>query len=143
MEIKNCRRCGNIYRYNGSLLCPGCIQKEEEDFKMVKEYLKAHPGTTTAVLSENTGVDIKTINRFIRAGLLDSDEYELIDGELECENCGRPIKSGRFCESCIQELQQGFNKAAQSLIPEKPAKLEKPAKRETLHTYNAILGRKR
>jgi flagellar operon protein (TIGR03826 family) len=144
MEIRNCRRCGKIFQYNGNYICASCLRKEDEDFKKVKEYLRAHPGSTSMEVSEATEVDIKTIDRFIRAGLLDSDEYELAEGELECEKCGRPIKSGRFCDYCINELQQGFKKAAQSLAPDKqPVKTEKPASKESLHTYNAILGKKR
>jgi flagellar operon protein (TIGR03826 family) len=143
MDIRNCRRCGKVFQYTGNNICISCIQKEDEDFKTVKEYLKAHSGSTSIDLSENTGVDIKTIDRFIRAGLLDSEEYELAEGELECENCGRPIKSGRFCEPCIIQLQQGFQKAAQTLVPDKSVKMEKPAPKEMIHTYNAILGNKR
>jgi flagellar operon protein (TIGR03826 family) len=144
MEIKNCRRCGKIFQYNGNRICPACIHKEDEDFMLVKEYLKTHPGSTTIELSENTGVDVKTIIRFIRSGLLDSDEYELADGELECENCGQPIKTGRFCESCLNELQRGFQKAAQSLAPDKPVKPDnKPTRRQSVHIYDAILDRKR
>jgi flagellar operon protein (TIGR03826 family) len=144
MEIKNCRRCGKIFQYNGNSICPGCIQKEDEDFQTVKEYLISHRGSTPIELSENTGVDIKTIDRFIRAGLLDSDQYELVDGDLECDTCGRPIKSGRFCEQCLNRLQQGFSKAAQSLVPDQPLKVGKQLKpHESLHTYNSILGKKR
>jgi flagellar operon protein (TIGR03826 family) len=145
MEIKNCRRCGKIFQFNGNYICPACVRKEDEDFQTVKEYLRANPGATPIIVSEDTGVDIKTIDRFIRMGLLDSDEYQLADATLECENCGAPIKAGRFCDRCIAQLQRGFNKAIQGLEPEKPGKKEKdhPQERSILHTYSAILNRKR
>jgi flagellar operon protein (TIGR03826 family) len=144
MEIKNCRRCGKVFQFTGSYLCASCIRQEEEDFQKVKEYLRTHPGSTSLELSENTEVDIRTIERFIRQGLLDSDEYGLVDGELECEKCGVPIKSGRFCERCLVQLQQELQGAAQSLTADrKEVKTEKKSSyKGTLYSYNAILKKK-
>jgi flagellar operon protein (TIGR03826 family) len=145
MEIRNCRRCGKIFQFTGSYICASCIRQEEEDFKKVKEYLRTHSGSTSLEVSENTEVEIQTIERFIRQGLLDSDEYDLVDGELECEKCGHPIKSGRFCERCLVQLQQDLQGAAQSLAPDrKEVKPEKSSSvyKGTLYTFNAILKKK-
>jgi uncharacterized protein len=143
MEIKNCKRCGKIFRFNGNYICPACIRKDDEDFQTVKEYLLAHPGSTPIVVSEATGVDITTIDRFIRTGLLDSDDYQLADATLECEQCGAPIKSGRFCDQCLNQLQRGLEKAVQDLRPDQKVKKRERLQGTGVHTYSAILNRKR
>ncbi|HYH03699.1 MAG TPA: MerR family transcriptional regulator, partial [Bacillota bacterium] len=115
MEIRNCRRCGKIYQYNGGYICNNCIRQEEEDFQKVKQDVIDNPGATPIEVSDRTGVELKVITRFLREGRLESEDFEIEEGALECENCRRPIKSGRFCERCASILQQEFKKAAQSL----------------------------
>ena len=34
---------------------------------------------------------------------------------LECENCGRSIKSGRFCPDCERTLASSFKSAASQM----------------------------
>jgi flagellar operon protein (TIGR03826 family) len=146
MDIRNCRRCGKMYQFNGSYICNNCIRQDDEDFRKVKEYVVTHAGASSVEVSEKTEVDIKTINRFLREGRLEAEgvEIEAEDTGISCENCRRPIKSGRFCERCTQELQQQFKKAAESLEPEKAPKIDKNVSgKEALHTYDAILKKMR
>jgi flagellar operon protein (TIGR03826 family) len=145
MDVKNCKRCGKMFQFMGSYICMNCVRRDDEDFGKVKGYVLDHPGASLVEVSEATGVNIRTISRFLREGRLDAEGLDLTfdEGEMVCENCRRPIKSGRFCENCLQNLQQQFKKASQSLEPEKDPKVEKTApKKELLHTYDVILKRK-
>ena len=143
MEIRNCKRCGKIYQYNGGYICNNCIRQEEEDFQKVKQDVLDHPGATPIEVSERTGVELKVINRFLREGRLEAEDFEIEEGMLECENCRRPIKSGRFCDRCANKLQQEFKKAAASLEPEKKVSSRKETGKETVYTYNAIFNKKK
>jgi flagellar operon protein (TIGR03826 family) len=145
MDVRNCRRCGKMYQFMGSYICMNCARQDDEDFQKVKEYVLDHPGASPVDVSEATGVEIKTISRFLREGRLEAEglELEVDETEMVCENCRRPIKSGRFCESCAQNLQRQLKKASESLEPEQKPTIEKTvAKKESLHTYDVILKKK-
>lgn len=106
MNIRNCSKCGKIYAYDGtSKLCPKCRKEEEEEFKRVKEYIYDHPEANIQLVSEETGVPVKKILRYLREGRLQlKDEHNNLI--LACERCGKPIKTGRFCDMCVAELQR-------------------------------------
>ena len=109
MDIRNCSRCGNIYAYDGFNICMKCRRQDEEDFQKVKEYLDENPGATITEVTEETGVDSKKIIEFLRQGRLEvEDEANLL---LSCERCGASIKTGRFCEKCILEMQKEFKQS--------------------------------
>ncbi|QXM05162.1 TIGR03826 family flagellar region protein [Crassaminicella indica] len=107
-EIRNCKECGRLFQYTGiSKICPRCQKKDEEDFKVVREYIYENEGATLTEVSEETGVDEDKILRFLREGRLEivGENSALI---LECERCGKPIRTGRFCDACAHELQAGL-----------------------------------
>lgn len=103
MDIRNCKRCGKIYRYDGFSLCSSCRRNDEVDFKKVKEYIYDFPGANISEVHEATEVDIDKIIGFLREGRLEvAEEGNLL---LECERCGVSITTGRFCDKCTSELQ--------------------------------------
>ncbi|WP_427338124.1 TIGR03826 family flagellar region protein [Caloranaerobacter sp. DY30410] len=106
MNIRNCSKCGKIYVYDGiNKLCPKCRKEEEEEFRKVKEYIYDHPDANIQIVSEETGVPVKKILRYLREGRLElKDEHNNLI--LACERCGKPIKTGRFCDKCVVELQR-------------------------------------
>ncbi|RKD32325.1 TIGR03826 family flagellar region protein [Thermohalobacter berrensis] len=115
MNVRNCAKCGKIYAYDGFSLCPRCRRQEEEDFKKVKEYLYDNPGADIKEVSQETGVSTKKILRYLREGKLElKDESNFI---LDCERCGTPIKTGRYCDKCATELQKELKNAVS--IPKK------------------------
>lgn len=103
MEMKNCRRCGKIFTYIGRPVCPSCRKKEEEEFKKVKEYLYEYPGASVVQISNDLEISVRKIKAYLREGRLEiiGDEGNLL---LECEKCGKSIKTGRFCEDCSNEF---------------------------------------
>lgn len=122
MDIRNCKRCGNIFNYEGSKICLNCRRKEEENFQIVKEFLDINPGASVPVVVEETGVSMEQIMEFLREDRLE------IRGEagyvLQCESCGEKIPSGRFCPSCIHQLQTEIKEVTKKDVP-------KPKKRRT------------
>jgi|SRR5690554_2088626 len=115
MELRNCRRCGFLFRFKGYYVCPRCQTLDERDFEVVKEYLRSHPRASTVEVSKDTGVDASVVNRFLREGRLKADGYEVEDGMLSCDACGAPISQGRYCEKCLANLQQELRKASSEL----------------------------
>ena len=95
--------CGHIFNYvAGPILCPHCREKMEAKFQEVKEYIRANPGV---------GIQIQ---QWLR-----EERLELTEGSaiyLQCEKCGAPIRSGRFCEKCKYEMSMDL----QSVLPKKP-----------------------
>lgn len=103
MEVRNCVRCGRLFQYvSGPPICNVCKQKEEESFQLVKEYIYEHKNANMIEVSNETGVSVKLIERFLREGRLVLTEDSPI--YLKCENCGKEIKTGRFCQACSMNL---------------------------------------
>ena len=112
MEVRNCRGCGKLYNYIGGPyrnLCPNCIEKIEEKYLEVKEYIQ--------------DVSTRQIEQWIR------DERLVIADDspigITCERCGASIKSGRFCERCKNKMANNLG----SMYGESNAAVEHMEKR--------------
>lgn len=107
LKLKNCKRCGKLFVFNGVDLCPDCLQEDEEDFRKVKDYLYHYPKSTVFEISEATGVSTEKIWDFFKQGKLElADKNSGIS--LTCERCGKPIRSGRFCNECLKTIRDRF-----------------------------------
>lgn len=146
MDIRNCKRCGKVFQYTGKSICAECILKDDEDYKIIRDYIQEHHNATPLEISERTKVELKTITRFLREGRLEAEGIDTSEMGLECEKCGREISSGRYCEACLNELQSEFQAAAGQLgaagTTEKRIKPRESAQ-TLVHTYDNILNRKR
>lgn len=117
-DVRNCRKCGRIYNYiAGAPICPACKQLEEDDFQAVKRYLYENPGATLTQVSTDLEMSVEKIKRFLKEGRLEitDDEGNMV---LECETCGRSIKTGRLCAECERSLASGFKSAASQIKSE-------------------------
>ncbi|SCY86939.1 TIGR03826 family flagellar region protein [Alkaliphilus peptidifermentans] len=117
MDLRNCSKCGRVFAFKGSDICSRCATDDEGDFKKVKDYLYDHPGASVKEVSEETEVTEKQILRYLRENRIEIREES--NFFLDCERCGKPIRSGRFCEICTVELKKEF----QSVM--KPRSVEK------------------
>ena len=111
-DVRNCRKCGKIYNHIGGVpICPTCKDKEEEDFQRVKKYLYENPGASLTQVSTELEISVEMIKRFLKEGRLEiaNDDGNLL---LECENCGRSIKTGRYCPECERTIASTFKTAA-------------------------------
>lgn len=107
MNVKNCRVCGRIYNYvTGPNVCPSCRDKMEAKFQEVKEYIRNHKGCGIQEVSEECDVEPAQIRQWLREDRLEVTEDSAIF--LNCESCGAPIRSGRFCDKCQINMTKGF-----------------------------------
>lgn len=126
MEVRNCRNCGRLFNYIGGAykhMCPACIDLLEEKFQEVKKYVEENPGATMNEISENLEVSTKQIEKWVREERLCFSNDSPIG--LECEKCGKMIKTGRFCDICRNDMQNLMN----DLYKAKP--VERPKKKDT------------
>jgi len=104
-DLRNCRRCGKMYNYiGGPPICIDCKNADEEIFKKVKEYLYDRPGATLSQVATDLDVSVEKIRMFLKEGRLEITEGSNII--LECERCGKAIKTGRFCNECQHEVSK-------------------------------------
>jgi flagellar operon protein (TIGR03826 family) len=128
-EIKNCSRCNKIFMYvSGLRLCDSCKKLDEEDFERVRQFVRDFPGATIPEVSKETGVPSQMIYRYLKEGKLEVSESSPI--ALLCENCGKRIKSGRFCVDCSKRLANEMITAGKSLREDYRKNYGKPKKEE-------------
>lgn len=100
-DIRNCPRCGKVFAYVGHKICAHCIKIDESEFEKVKEFLYDYPRSSPIVVSNETGVELKKIMRFLKEERIeiapDIDDAQCF---LVCESCGSPIHTGRLCNHC-------------------------------------------
>lgn len=118
MDVRNCRKCGRLFNYvMGPFICPRCRDEMESKFQEVKSYIREHPGVGIQEVSEECDIDKSQIYQWLREERLELTEGSMIT--LNCESCGCPIHSGKYCEKCKRELTMGFKQAIAK--PKEPA----------------------
>ena len=115
-KMKNCIQCGRVFiAYDrGEDLCADCKILFQELEARVVDYVKENPKTTITEVSEATGVSKKLIQRMAREGIF----VDVPMGEnftYPCQSCGKPIKSGTYCTSCLTRLRQETQRVAEAM----------------------------
>jgi len=123
MHLKNCTRCGNLYSSSHQTLCPECLEKDEEDFKKVRNFVKDNPKVAIEVVVEATGVPEEQIREYVRNGRLDVAYFA--GPVLHCARCGKPISSGDYCVLCQKELSETFTSGTSKPSPTEEAEKNK------------------
>lgn len=116
-QLRNCKKCGKLFLFVGSPVCKKCTELEEEQFQLVKQYLREHARASVAETSEATGVPPYMVVEFLRRGRL-LGEIPMAQGqEPLCVICKKPVASGKnICSKCEQEMtskdmtDKGFGK---------------------------------
>lgn len=108
MNVRNCRRCGKLFNYvMGAPLCPICREQMEQKFHEVKKFIQEHPGVGIPEVSEACEVEPSQIRQWVREERLEFAEGSVVD--IACEKCGKPIRTGRFCEQCKANMINTMN----------------------------------
>lgn len=103
MDVRNCKDCGKIFNYlSGTPLCPACMKKLDDKYSIVKEYIYDNPGASIQQVSEENGVSVGQLKKWVREERLAFSEDSLVG--IECENCGTMIRTGRFCNVCKDKV---------------------------------------
>lgn len=131
-DFKYCKNCGTLFTSYGSKICPECMDKEEDEFRIVRDYIWDNPGGNMKQVAEATEVDLEKIMKWLREErlILKMEEGgEAFDSGLKCMGCGKNISSGKYCENCKGNLSRDLQKEAAA----GKAKLEssKPAEGES------------
>ena len=88
------------------ILCPNFREAEEEKFQEVKKYVQENRRCGMQEVSEACDVTLNQIQQWLREErLVLSDDSPMGIG---CEKCGKMIKSGRFCQECVNQMTNSF-----------------------------------
>lgn len=103
MDVTNCKSCGRLFNALGrERLCPACQKALEEKFQKVKAYLEDHPDASVEKTATDNDVTIKQIRQWIKEERLVLSSATLAG--IVCEKCGKPIRTGRFCDKCKETM---------------------------------------
>lgn len=99
MNISNCRSCKKIFNpMFGEKICPACKEKLEEKFQEVKKFIQNNPKAPIELIAQENEVSIKQIKQWVREERLTFDPESMVG--IECELCGRMIRTGKYCDEC-------------------------------------------
>lgn len=114
LNIKNCVRCKRIFiPVNNEKICPDCHAADLAMEETVKSYVRDHPGITVNELIEGSGAPSKFVWRMIQQGLFENSNLK--DAEYPCNNCGKLITRGTYCDECTGKLKQNAQKFAAAM----------------------------
>lgn len=103
MSIRNCSKCGKIFNYvAGKPVCQTCRKTLEEKFKETRLYIKKNVSASIAEVSQECDVDTKQIKQWVREERLSFSDSSSVG--IDCEVCGKSIKTGRFCGECKEKM---------------------------------------
>ncbi len=108
MDVRNCKKCGKLFQYVGEAICPACIKEMESKFADVKQYIYDNPTASVSQVSEDNDVPMQQIKKWVRQERLSFSKDSGIS--IDCEKCGRPILTGRFCKECKERMTNSFSK---------------------------------
>ena len=117
MDVRNCRNCGRMFNYiGGRAICPICKDTLEKDYERVRDYIRENPRANMQEIADQCEVTIRQINEWVREERLEFSKDSQI--MLMCESCGEPVRTGRFCEKCKNNMANNLTSAFKK--PEKP-----------------------
>jgi len=135
MSLRNCPKCGKLFVFTTRNMCPDCVKEENDEFALVKEYIREHEKATIDEVSEATGISTSKILKFLKEGRLILNPSN-VNITLTCERCDEPILTGKYCQRCTESLSKGFK----GVYKDKD-KGEKPSGKGKMHTINRFKDR--
>ena len=114
-KLRNCIQCGKVFlSKDREELCADCRAAYYQLEELVKEFVKDHPGSTVNEVSEATTVSKKLIQKMMREGVF--MDIPMGDNFMyACASCGKPIKTGTYCTSCLTRLRRETQQAAERM----------------------------
>lgn len=121
MNARNCRKCGRLFNYvQGPPICMQCREALEEKFQEVKNYIRENSHCSVTEVAEACDVSPNQIQQWLR-----DERLQLAEGSsitLFCENCEKPILSGRFCDACKKTMANQLSDSIKQPEAPKPVK---------------------
>lgn len=107
MGITTCSICNRLFEPSSDItVCPNCYKAHEEEFKIIRQYIREHPNSNIVEVSEACNISIPQIRRWIKEERISYKEESKIG--IECERCGKMINTGRYCAVCKTEILKDF-----------------------------------
>jgi len=106
MDVRNCKKCGKLFNFNGDPLCPMCQKEMEDKFFEVRDYIYQNPTANMSMVAEENDVPIQQIKKWVRQERLTFSKDSGIS--IDCESCGKPILTGRYCKECKGKMTNKF-----------------------------------
>ena len=106
-NVKACRVCKRLFRAFGEEnTCRECMDKLEEKYREVKDYLWDHGIASIQEISMACDVSEEQIKEWLK-----EERLSMADGstDLKCEKCKRPILTGRYCKECKEEVMKDLH----------------------------------
>ncbi len=124
MDVRPCKNCKRLFNYlAGPGICPACVEKLEEKFKEVKDFIRENPTASLTEVSEANEVTVKQLKTWVREERLKFSDDSPVG--IECMNCGAMIKFGKYCDACKGKVINNLNQA----IHNEPVRADKPKRK--------------
>lgn len=108
LNIGNCPRCGKVFAKGMRDVCPACVKEIDQEYQDCADFLRENRGASIHELSEETGVSIKQITKFVREGRISLTDAPNLG--FPCEMCGTSIREGTICMSCRDRFSRDVDK---------------------------------
>ena len=108
MEMRNCPQCGRVFAYLRTNLCPACVQKDEDEFRKVRNYIAKNPGADIITVSKETGVSEERIIRYLKEGRI-YNTNPLSKLRLSV-NCAARDNTGPLLQGLYRQATAGLKK---------------------------------
>ncbi|RXZ83478.1 flagellar protein [Paenibacillaceae bacterium] len=102
MNLGNCPRCGKLFTATFREVCPACLKQIDQDYEKCATFLRENRNCAMGELSEETGVSVRQITKFIREGRISI--VNAPNMHYPCEMCGAFIKEHHMCNDCRKKL---------------------------------------
>ncbi|MFD0957909.1 TIGR03826 family flagellar region protein [Paenibacillus chungangensis] len=102
MNLDNCPRCGKLFAKNIRDVCQVCLRDIDKEYEKCATYLRENKGAMITELSDQTGVSIRQITKFIREGRISMMDAPNLS--YPCESCGVLIRESHLCDACRKRL---------------------------------------
>ncbi len=133
MSLANCQKCGKLFNRTRDRTCLTCREQEQEEFDLVREYIRSHEVRFIVDLAEETGVDRGKILKWVEEGKLDMEVEISERPEDGCKRCGQPAGGADLCERCRKEIADQIARQRAGMQAPSPRQLgtDAPASRAT------------
>lgn len=110
MTVRNCRKCGKLFNHvTGMPICPACREGLEKTFQEVKKYIRENRNAGIQEVAEACDVEPGQIKQWIREERLEFTSDSAV--KLPCECCGAPIRTGKYCEKCKNDMAKNLSES--------------------------------
>ena len=118
MNIVQCQFCKKPFTSLGGRICPACLEKIDQDFITVRDYIYEHKHSNIDLIAEETEVSKQVILYLLKEGRLIIDSPDGGGGGyLFCEVCKKSINTGRLCKDCMGKVASTIDKSVSGKKP--------------------------